>query len=121
MNYADGDHEWIDFEQEHERIQLYADNSWKMYKMFRPEVSQIIEQKAKDKTKLEAEMELKKERAESWEYLGWDEDNERNRYHSVLLDEVRLSTEVSERSERAEMKCERAQPAKLRPLRSTER
>jgi len=95
VNYADGDHEWIDFNEEHERIQIYADNSWKMFKMFRPEVLGVIENKKEEKKKLTAECELKKERAESWELLGWDEENERNRYHSLLLDEVRLSTEAN--------------------------
>jgi len=56
----------------------------------------VIEQKTKDRKKLEAEMEHKKEKAESWELLGWDEENERNRYLSLLLDEVRLSTEAND-------------------------
>jgi len=39
IEYSDGDHEWINLRDEHDRIQLYIGETWIMFDMYEPEVS----------------------------------------------------------------------------------
>ena len=93
VNYKDGDHEWIDFDIEHERVQVFADKSWKMFKMYQPEVVKLVQEKSGAKRKENKEMARKRKIAESWVHLGFNEEEERNRYFSHTQDEARLGTE----------------------------
>jgi len=93
VNYKDGDHEWLDFEIEHERVQVFSDGSWKMFKLYQPPVMDLMKGKIRARKEGEKEMNNKKKIAESWAFLGFDEENERSRYHSMLVDETRLNRE----------------------------
>ncbi|GMH94441.1 hypothetical protein TrST_g2725 [Triparma strigata] len=89
VNYKDGDHEWIDFEVEHERVQVYSDGSWKMFKLYQPPIVGVIRDKVTKRKNEEADMLRLKRIAESWVKLGYDEEHEYYRYYSILRDETR--------------------------------
>ncbi|GMH99803.1 hypothetical protein TrLO_g9608 [Triparma laevis f. longispina] len=89
VNYKDGDHEWIDFEVEHERVQVYSDGSWKMFKLYQPPIVGVIRDKVTKRKDEEGEMLRLKRIAESWQKLGYDEEHEYYRYYSLLRDETR--------------------------------
>ena len=91
INYKDGDHEWIDFDAEHDRVQVFSDGSWKMFKLYQPAVLRLLRGKIKERKKEEKEMKEKRRVAESWVYLGYDDERERSRYYSILMDETRLN------------------------------
>ena len=93
VNYKDGDHEWVNFDVEHERVQVYSDGSWKMFKLYQPDVVRIVQEKSRAKRKENKEMARKKKMAESWVCLGFNEEEHRSRYFSLMLDEARLGTE----------------------------
>jgi hypothetical protein len=96
VNYKDGDHEWIDFNIEHERVQVYADNCWKMFKLYQPDVVRLVQEKSSAKRKENKVMTQKRKIAESWKLLGFNEEEERSRYYSLLQDEARLGTEADD-------------------------
>jgi hypothetical protein len=93
VNYKDGDHEWIDFEVEHERVQVFSDGSWKMFKLYQPPVLNLMRDKITTRKEEEKEMRKKMKIAESWTYLGYDEEHERSRYYSIVVDETRHNKE----------------------------